>query len=1050
MSSLNIHHVQDVGRILLEVQSDLKALRQKCKEGKSLDVDSLQTLITKAESDIKAKSNIVLNTILDSTHYDVPSVNEHINKRETLGKTVKSRPLAERGNVKKQVNRSQYDNLLRHHQHRKKHFSHRNVPRFNSPLANPSDQKTQKYLRERFTLRSSGKNFISRSRVSSNTSHRDNRSLHNSARKQNRKNEKTANNSSIGLLNLINRGMVSSNFDFTDALSSGNAPVTQAPMKFHEWGEQFKKTPAYVSPFGFTLTNVKFDITNQDSKAESKYGGGSPTKDLSSETSSLKKKKSEHVRSRKEEQQSDPADAEPLPIPAAVQQIRGYNDLLDKYSLYQFIIRYGRTLDTTPEFDSFRRTNVPHWGAISTVIRLLEDLMRSFAIPIAHINGQAIVALAKQEVLQPTTDDLLKCVDNIEAVAALLNKPGQRYKGEDGDHAAATKIQSTFRGFVVKRRSDFNSLTDDAARVIQMRWHCYLLQQRMMNTLREKHIQQEEQWIALKTGLKNRWPTLKTSPKILIHLPSISRSERRRLTIPNFRVRQNMQMARLCGIMDQNTEIIYVAPCVVNSDVKSYYKKLLSVTGEDVSTRYKIIFPENVERFNQHMSLTQVLLYSPRAIKKLKHFIKGRRDQCIIVPRYIGPEEKKLAIELGVPLLGPDPDLAESLSIKSGAKSIFAEAEVNIPPGAHDIYSEREAYETLTKLIASSLDVNRWILRIDDEFDGRGTAYFDVKDLPVVADLRRERNQQAASGDVHYWSRVDVQNDARRRIMMGLEQVLRKSVCICNTDIYSSWKHFLFEFCYIGGVIEAAPLQITGHPAINLFIEPDGKVVIKSTYDKLFSSKSVYVPVSESFPQKSIPHEALKGAAFVIANCLQQKNIIGHVEIEFLVYVDNYSGNLKMCALDMQFGYSNSLASFEMFSYIMGGAYDAANGEYSLEVDPSTSSLESKYTLGKSREYITIPYLYHQNLGSLQFNAFFHLCRMKGISFDLNNLDGVAFLLSESLANGTIGILAVGRSLEDKLKKVYKCLGFIKLGKIQRDNFKTTTIVDLLATYLSN
>ena len=50
---------------------------------------------------------------------------------------------------------------------------------------------------------------------------------------------------------------------------------------------------------------------------------------------------------------------------------------------------------------------------------------------------------------------------------------------------------------------------------------------------------------------------------------------------------------------------------------------------------------------------------------------------------------------------------------KSGAKRIFSAAEVNIPPGAHDIYEESEALATLAKLIASSIDMKRWIFKID-------------------------------------------------------------------------------------------------------------------------------------------------------------------------------------------------------------------------------------------------------------------------------------------------------------------------------------------------
>jgi hypothetical protein len=45
--------------------------------------------------------------------------------------------------------------------------------------------------------------------------------------------------------------------------------------------------------------------------------------------------------------------------------------------------------------------------------------------------------------------------------------------------------------------------------------------------------------------------------------------------------------------------------------------------------------------------------------------------------------------------------------------------------------SFRKLYERLAQEIIDNLDVQRWIFKFDDEYDGRGTAYCDVsKHLP--------------------------------------------------------------------------------------------------------------------------------------------------------------------------------------------------------------------------------------------------------------------------------------------------------------------------------
>jgi hypothetical protein len=54
-----------------------------------------------------------------------------------------------------------------------------------------------------------------------------------------------------------------------------------------------------------------------------------------------------------------------LPRPAPG---RNYEDIMDKFSLHQFIIRKGKVLDNTPEFASYRRTYRGVWGSIERVI----------------------------------------------------------------------------------------------------------------------------------------------------------------------------------------------------------------------------------------------------------------------------------------------------------------------------------------------------------------------------------------------------------------------------------------------------------------------------------------------------------------------------------------------------------------------------------------------------------------------------------------------------------------------------------------------------------
>ena len=70
-------------------------------------------------------------------------------------------------------------------------------------------------------------------------------------------------------------------------------------------------------------------------------------------------------------------------------------------------------------------------------------------------------------------------------------------------------------------------------------------------------------------------------------------------------------------------------------------------------------------------------------------------------------------------------------------------------------------------------------------------------------------------------------------------------------------------------------------------------------------------------------------------------------------------------------------------------------------VDQSIATMEP-------RGYCYIPFMLHFGLSEKQTASFFQLCRIAGISFDLENKYGTTFVLLGSLQN-TIGILTTAK-----------------------------------------
>ena len=73
------HHAEDVGRILLDVHDQLKALRASIDstDGTGGGVPGIHAIIAQAERDLQAKAELVLSSVVQSTTVSLPVVPGH-------------------------------------------------------------------------------------------------------------------------------------------------------------------------------------------------------------------------------------------------------------------------------------------------------------------------------------------------------------------------------------------------------------------------------------------------------------------------------------------------------------------------------------------------------------------------------------------------------------------------------------------------------------------------------------------------------------------------------------------------------------------------------------------------------------------------------------------------------------------------------------------------------------------------------------------------------------------------------------------------------------
>lgn len=148
---------------------------------------------------------------------------------------------------------------------------------------------------------------------------------------------------------------------------------------------------------------------------------------------------------------------------------------------------------------------------------------------------------------------------------------------------------------------------------------------------------------------------------------------------------------------------------------------------ENYRDRLFFVKPENCDRLPVHMALSKKLLCSPKALRRLQQLIKHKT--AYIVPGYPSVEDIKLSSVLNAPLLSGDPQLQFVSSTKAVARRIFSDCGVAVPPGAFEIYDEQEFLNILTILVTRNKEVRTWLFKLDDEFSGRGIAFFSVESV---------------------------------------------------------------------------------------------------------------------------------------------------------------------------------------------------------------------------------------------------------------------------------------------------------------------------------
>ncbi|XP_054372226.1 IQ domain-containing protein H isoform X2 [Molothrus ater] len=567
-----------------------------------------------------------------------------------------------------------------------------------------------------------------------------------------------------------------------------------------------------------------------------------------------------------------------------------------------------------------------------------------------------------------------------------------------------------------------------AAGVISSSWRSWCHLARLRGALREARRRHLENFCSRAKHLAANWNRIRTSRRTIIHIPSLGYSQHIREHMPDLALQQNLQMGRLCDILDANVDVIYICPLALSEELLQYYNKLLGLQAAvrsgnpedmaDLQDRFKILTPEAINSFPEHhMCLATVLKYSPRTMQRLQALLQGRVAYMVGGVPHL--DDLAVADQLQVPLLGSEPAVAQLYSTKSGSKRIFASAGVPTPPGERDIHSREQLLRALSQLVLDHLEVQRWLLKVDDERAGDGTAFCDVTaHLECYPWIQREQQGHGPGA----WSESQARELALVKISQELPGLLAQHVQPVNEKRFPTWEKFLQTFLTQGGVIEAFPSSgSVTNLTVDLLIEPTGELTLLASGEQLHAEGPLRSSGS-TIPQRSVDPELLQALCLQIGEACKSKGVLGYFSVDFVAFTHPQTGEQQVWATDLDLCYSDQLALSRLLVYLTDGNVDCGSSILQAPLGAKESQSQRVQHEGTKPPAPSSPWcavassqLRHSSLSGISYGLLFHVCKAHGIGFDLQEKQGTVFVLYEDQKRHSLGMITIGEDLQGVL-----------------------------------
>ena len=417
--------------------------------------------------------------------------------------------------------------------------------------------------------------------------------------------------------------------------------------------------------------------------------------------------------------------------------------------------------------------------------------------------------------------------------------------------------------------------------------------------------------------------------------------------------------------------LVYATSQTILPSTLDYYFSILPgvVSGHAAQRFFNIAVEDRSPR-----PLTVKLLERPHVYERIRSLILDP-DRAHLVAYNVTTYERDLALRLGIPIYGADPELA-LLGTKSGGREVFASARVSYPIGGEDLRSLGDLLNALGEMREKKPGLTRAIVKLNDAVSGEGNAVVELAELPAPG------SAEAAA---------------------LLEQRVRSMTFELSS---MTFERFFDSLAKLGGVAEECIRGIGFcSPSVQMRITPLGEVEVLSTHDQILGGPTGQSFLGSRFPADHGYGRLITAEGRKVGQRLAELGVLGRFAVDFVVAEDD-AGRWQTYAIEINLRKGGTTHPYLFLQFLTEGAFDEEEGVFR-----APSGVEKYYVASDHLEDTLYRAITPQHLIDILIRHRLHFDQAKQTGI-------IVHMLATISENGRFGVVAVG-DLHEQAEELY-------------------------------